>query len=30
MRYFIVDDDRASRMMLSNIINECDTWYSHW
>ena len=22
MRYFIVDDDRASRIMLSNIINE--------
>ncbi|MEK5183478.1 response regulator [Solibacillus sp. FSL W7-1324] len=24
MRYFIVDDDRASRMMLSNIINDCE------
>ena len=24
MRYFIVDDDRASRMMLSTIINDCD------
>lgn len=24
MRYFIVDDDRASRMMLANIINECE------
>ncbi|MEK4227870.1 response regulator [Solibacillus sp. FSL H8-0538] len=23
MRYFIVDDDRASRIMLANIINEC-------
>lgn len=23
MRYFIVDDDRASRMMLANIINDC-------
>jgi two-component system, response regulator YcbB len=23
MRYFIVDDDRASRVMLSNIINDC-------
>ena len=24
MRYFIVDDDRASRVMLSNIINDCE------
>ena len=24
MRYFIVDDDRASRIMLANIINECE------
>ena len=23
MRYFIVDDDRASRIMLTNIIEEC-------
>lgn len=24
MRYFIVDDDRASRVMLSSIINDCE------
>ena len=24
MRYFIVDDDRASRVMLSTIINDCE------